>query len=99
LAGLDDFYKDKIKKFRSSIVTSSLDASPKLVGKIIFRGINNDNKVYMGPFGGLFYMSRITGVKTFLKTGQNVQFLSFFAFLFDLLILLTINFVSINHGS
>lgn len=74
---LEQYKEAKLTAFRHlqrKTIWPEFDAKERVVGRIRSRGINNENHVYMGPYGGFFYRSRVSGKHVSLKRGQRVEF-------------------------
>lgn len=56
---------------------SKLTNRDTLVGYLRTRGSNDGNAVYMGPRGGLYYLSRGSNNKTYINQEKvsNIEFL------------------------
>lgn len=72
---LEDFKKQKLLEYRTKHTQNIVfNSEPIYVGKIISRGFNNRNRVYMGPYGGLFYLSRVSGMQVPVRPKQKIDF-------------------------
>lgn len=74
---IHNFKKKKLESFRHEQNNRNwpdFNSNPVVVGRIKSRGLNNDNQVFQGPYGGLFYYSRASGTAYSVKPSQKVDF-------------------------
>lgn len=74
---IENYKNEKLKnliELQAKTEWPEFKTEPINIGKIKSRGINNENDVFMGPYGGVFYKSRVSGVETYLKKNQRVKF-------------------------
>jgi hypothetical protein len=76
---LEDFKRQKLQEFKAKYKPVTFNSKPRYVGKIISNGFNSGNEVFMGPFGGLFYRSRLSGRQVPVQPTQPIEYTAEFA--------------------